>query len=167
MSPLKIEKLASPVLFTLLCLTAVGPVLVTVAMANPQGSQARGQRQSGLTPEKKRSLSNYGPEDVFPADQADRPQQQRPAARPASRRSSRSTPSPTPQPTEAPVMAATPELSPTIPAEATGAVRQPLNNAQAPPEWLLPTLVAITLIVLTAFLYTVYKLYEKLRASGR
>lgn len=142
-----------------------------------QESQTRGQdrKQPGLTPEKKRSLSNYGPEDVFPGESGDR-QQERSSGRPApARRSSRpaSATSPAPQatPTPLPVLSSTPDVKPTIltatNAAPTGVTRQMTDNVQAPPGWLLPTLAAVTLLVLTAFLYTVYKLYEKLRVGGR
>lgn len=162
-----------------LCFSAFWLAGTMEVMANHrlQGSQTRGQdqKQSGLTPEKKRSLSNYGPEDVFPGESGDR-QQERAVTRPApTRRNSRpaSATSPTPQatPTPLPVLSSTPDVKPSIlaPTNAApaGVTSRMTNNVQAPPGWLLPTLAAVTLLVLTAFLYTVYKLYEKLRVSGR
>ncbi len=170
---------ASQLSIIFLCLGAFWLAGTIEAMGNHrlQGSQTRGQdrRQPGLTPEKKRSLSNYGPEDVFPGESGDR-QQERSSSRPApARRNSRpaSANSTTPQstPTPLPVLSSTPDVKPSIMAptnaEPAGVTPQMTNNVQAPPGWLLPTLAAVTLLVLTAFLYTVYKLYEKLRVSGR
>lgn len=146
-------------------------VMAPYAGAFQQQSPSRPQRQSGLTPEKKRSLSNYGPEDVFPGETSDRQQQDRtPRRQPQSRRPSRSaaaTPAPTATPL--PVLSSTPEPDPTLQLPATAGQTRTgsLPAAQAPPEWLLPVLGALTLLVLTALLYTVYKLYEKLRRSSR
>lgn len=139
------------------------------AGAFQQQSPSRPQRQSGLTPEKKRSLSNYGPEDVFPGETSDRQQQDR--ARPSRTRrptrSATSVPTPAPTATPLPVLSATPEPGPTVQLPAAAGQTQAGGLSQAPPDWLLPILGALTLLVLTAFLYTVYKLYEKLRRSSR
>lgn len=140
---------------------------------HPQQSQSRGQRQSGLTPEKKRSLSNYGPEDVFPGEAADRQQQNRNATRPAqTRRPARtasSSPAQNPTPTATPVSTpeAAPSLSLPVNSDQSGAGSISGNPSQSPPDWLLPVLAALTLLVLTAFLYTLYKLYEKMREGRR
>lgn len=145
--------------------------LAPCADAYQQQSPSRPQRQSGLTPEKKRSLSNYGPEDVFPGETSDRQQQDRtPQRQTQSRRSSRSAasaPTPAPTATPLPVLSSTPEPDPTVQLPAGQTQTGSLPAAQAPPDWLLPVLGALTLLVLTALLYTVYKLYEKLRRSSR
>lgn len=136
-----------------------------------QQAPTRPPRQSGLTPEKKRSLSNYGPEDVFPGETSDRQQQDRtPPRQTRSRRPSRSAasvPAPTATATPLPVLATTPDPGPTVQLLAGQTQTGSLPAAQAPPDWLLPVLGALTLLVLTALLYTVYKLYEKLRRSSR
>lgn len=141
---------------------------------HPQQSQPRGQRQSGLTPEKKRSLSNYGPEDVFPGEAADRQQQNRNATRPAqTRRPARtaSAPAQTPSPTATSMPVSSPEAAPSISlpvnSDQSGAGSISGAPSQSPPDWLLPVLAALTLLVLTAFLYTLYKLYEKMREGRR
>lgn len=140
-----------------------------------QQSQSRGQRQSGLTPEKKRSLSNYGPEDVFPGEAADRQQQDRSATRQAQNRrparGSASSPAQTPSPTATPIPVSTPEAAPSLSlpvnSDQSGAGSLSSNPSQSPPDWLLPVLAALSLLVLTAFLYTLHKLYEKMREGRR
>lgn len=146
-------------------------IILTAVAAAAAPAQSRTQGQS-IPSEKKKSLSNIGPEDVFPGEQpAQRPQRRQQTAR-GSRRATepeRAAPEPTPTPAAAPVAVGVPAQSPTPGRPKVEAESQSLARAQAQPPapqapgWLLPFLITLSLIVLSAFLYVLYKLLEKLR----
>ena len=138
-----------------------------------QGGQARPQGQ-GVTPQKKKSLSNFGPEDVFPGEQRV-PESPRRQQRPAKRAGDavvKPTPVPEVNPAASPTAAATatPDVSPTpmqaLLTDKTSNLAQSKSSTQdasAAPSWLMPFLITLTLIVASAFLYALFKLIEKLR----
>lgn len=102
-------------LFMVVCLTqtAVGQItfVETPPRQRTQGQQS--QKQPGLSPEKKKSLATYGPEDAFPGAREEGSNQGR-SGRPASRQSASKT-QPTPSVTPAP----SPVLTPSTIAAAT------------------------------------------------
>lgn len=201
-----------------LCIVAICACLgfaapqITVERGAPPRNITQGQNQQSLPPEKKKSLSKYGPEDAFPgaADQEankrrGKRQNSPPAgaagpvgpagpsgvAAPRSRSSAKPsptllpTPSPTPSLTPEPTQPATPTPTPTalaLPttaapikgaAGAAGVAGAAQANSSAPsveskmqpgvPQWLLPSLAILSLIVLCVLIYVLIKLYEKLR----
>ena len=84
--------------------TAVGQItfVETPPRQRTQGQQS--QRQPGLSPEKKKSLATYGPEDAFPGAREEGGNQGR-AGRPASRQTaSKTQPTPTITPAPSPVL---------------------------------------------------------------
>ena len=166
---------------TLLTLTAcLALLLLGAPTALAQANRQQGQQgQQGIPAEKKRSLSRIGPEDVFPGareQEGNRPARESAAPR---RRESAATPRPSPSPTPTP--ASVPDQSPIGPTGSsalpspTPAVEvktnEPATSAAStaaipPPSWLLPLLIAVALIVLTALIYVLYKLSEKLRQGS-
>jgi hypothetical protein len=142
-------------------------------------------QQQGLPPDKKKSLSKYGPEDVFPGarEQDDntphssKKNSRQPSGTTASRTASK--PSPTPAspaiPTTTPILAvASPTPPPSLLAAATPVAPTATGNrlAQSPannsaPSSLVPVaLGAASLLVLGALIYVVGMLRKKLR-EGR
>jgi hypothetical protein len=179
--------LISPVLPVLIiaCLVAVfSSALGYQALARQitfvQGNQPRnqGQNQQGLSPEKKKSLSKYGPEDAFPnteGQENSRRQNSRPAQR--SQTASSSRPAPTPAPSATPVampsltLATPPPASPSPTANAAAASGRsqqppPISQAaaiQSADEWTVPVLSGLALVVSVALIYVLTKLREKIR----
>lgn len=133
------------------------------------------ETQQGLSPEKKRSLSKYGPEDVFSEQEMNDPRQ------PQSRRKPQSAPvsNPSPAPKQSASTAATPALQPEaadpVPTINVAALdnqeRQP-PLAQLPPSvrgvsrWTVPILSGLALIVFAALIYVLSKLMGLLRTSS-
>ncbi len=148
-----------------------------------QSSQGRnqGQSQPGLPPEKKKSLSKYGPEDAFPgATEQENNRRQSGRTPQRSQTPSSTTPSPSPTPSVAPVATPSPAVvplfqvnpAPTVTAAARGNPIQPLpppqqaSSSQPASEWAIPVLSALALIVSVALIYVVIKLMEKIREGG-
>ncbi len=147
-----------------------------------QGDQSRGQEQNrgGLPPEKKKSLTQYGPEDIFPgvAEQEENRGQstrrsqrsQSPSSRPSTSTTQPALPVATPSPAVVLTSAAKP--SPTI-AVATltssgqqfTLPRQP-SPAHSPTDWAIPVLSVLALIVSAALVYVLMKLREKIREGS-
>lgn len=155
------------------CLLAIPGLRAQAAQANfvavTPTPQNRGQNQQRLPPEKRRSLSNYGPEDVFPGVR-EQDDERRSSGRSA--RTARAKASPTPAPTlqPSPMLAAavvtpTPP-APTLPAIANTAVQQSATGAATPTGLVTAALVIATLLVLAALLYVLSKLKQMLRAGG-
>jgi hypothetical protein len=133
------------------------------------------ETQQGLSPEKKRSLSKYGPEDVFSE------QEMNDARQSQSRRKSQSAPgtNPPPAPKPSPSTAATPspqpeaaDPSPTINVAALDNQERQPPLAQLPPpvqgvsRWTVPILSGMALVVFVALIYVLSKLRGLLRASS-
>ncbi len=150
----------------------------TLVQGSPNRNQ--GQNQQGLPPEKKKSLSNYGPEDAFPGE-TDQEQRKGKRGRSAARPSPTAAPSATPRPEASPSIA--PSMTPvkavadaTRPTPSgTAAVvgltqqgtPQPLtSNKEASTDLVLPGLAIVSLFVLTALIYVIFKLMEKLREGS-
>src|SRR6185436_18554092 len=88
-----------------------------------QSQQPRNQAQSqeGLPPDKKKTLSSFGPEDVFGVPEEDpRKPQHTPAIQspPPQRQPATSAAAPSAQPSATPVQSSSPEPSPTVAAAA-------------------------------------------------
>ena len=163
---------------TLLTLTAcLALLLLGAPTALAQANRQQGQQ--GIPAEKKRSLSRIGPEDVFPG--AREQEGNRPAGESASPRRRESTATPRPSPSPTPTPASVPDQSPIGPTESSALpsptpaaevkTNEPATSAAStaaipPPSWLLPLLIAVGLIVLTALIYVLYKLSEKLRQGS-
>jgi len=149
---------------------------------NQQGQQGLQQGQQGLSPEKKKSLSKYGPEDVFPGareqeDSAPRPTRKssrQSSGTAASRSAAKPTPTPPANATATPIPAAvSPTPLPSLLAAATpAAVPATGNRLTSPaknstPSTLVPiALGAASLLVLGALIYVVGILRKTLR-EGR
>jgi len=176
-------------LITVAFAAAPGGIASTTRIAFVQSQQPRNQTQpqegQGLPPEKKRTLSGYGPEDVFGVPQEDprnhatakQPHNQRTTATPPSspplrQQSARSVPTPSAQPSAAPTQTPATEPSPTAAAGALdGGVQQPPLNHGSPsdkisPKWMAPTLIALALFVSAALIFTLTKLVEKIREGN-
>jgi hypothetical protein len=155
------------------------------AFAQSQQPRNQAQSQEGLPPDKKKTLSGFGPEDVFGVPEEDpRGRQQgkqarKPAPTPAiqsppqQRPPATSAAAPSAQPSASPVQSSTPEPSPTVAAA-------PLENGlQSPtlgqgdssdkifPKWVAPIgLIAMALVVSAALIFTLTKLVEKIREGS-
>ncbi|MEK7830441.1 MAG: hypothetical protein AAB401_05100 [Acidobacteriota bacterium] len=157
-----------------LCQTAIAQITF-VQTPTQQRPQGQGQSaQPGLSPEKKKSLSKYGPEDAFPGAREQEGNQRR-SNRTAPRQST-----PAPQPT-------TPAPSPTItPSTVTAVLPTPVFRAPTPlatvaasteinksqtgksgASVLVPvTLSAAMLLVFGALIYVVGMLRKKLKQEN-
>jgi len=162
------------------------PVSATMtAFAQSQQPRNQAQSQEGLPPDKKKTLSGFGPEDVFgvpeedprsrqPGRQKSKPQPT-PAVQspPPQRQPATSAAAPSAQPPTSPVQSSSPVPSPTVAAA-------PLENGiQSPslsqgdssdnifPKWVAPIgLIAMALIVSAALIFTLTKLVEKIREGS-
>jgi len=142
-------------------------------------NQTQEQTQQGLPPDKKRSLSRYGPEDIFPeqggVDQSRPRRASRPA--PASKLSKLS-----PAPQQLPSTNVTPTaISPPQPAAAVPSPtiifaaldnqgRQTAIASQAPsvrvvPKWTAPILSALALLVSAALIFVLNKLMRHIKMA--
>jgi len=155
------------------------------AFAQSQQPRNQAQPQEGLPPDKKKTLSGFGPEDVFGVPEEDsRNRQQGKQARkplptpaiqspPPQRPPATSAAAPSAQPSASPDQSSTPEPSPTVAAA-------PLENGlQSPslgqgdssdkifPKWVAPIgLIAMALVVSAALIFTLTKLVEKIREGS-
>jgi uncharacterized membrane protein len=152
-----------------------------------QSQQPRNQAQSqeGLPPDKKKTLSSFGPEDVFGVPEEDprnrqqgrqtRKPQPTPAIQspPPQRQPATSAAAPSAQPSATPVQSSSPEPSPTVAAAALE------NGIQSPslgegdssdkifPKWAAPIgLILMALIVSALLIFTLTKLVEKIREGS-
>jgi hypothetical protein len=145
----------------------------------PTPNRNQRQNQQGLPPEKKKSLSNYGPEDVFPAERGQEeaqrtssspPTRTAPPVKPSNKPSPNSTPATTPTPVTANIAADATKASPTATITVTALTqqRQQLNRTerQSNAEWVLLSLAILSVFVFTALIYVVIKLMEKLREGS-
>lgn len=167
---------------------AVMAQITFVQTPNRNQTQNQTQNQRGLSPEKKRSLSRYGPEDVFPSaneQEESRRQNSRtrqrsqtaPASRPAPTPRQSSTPAATPAAlpvatlSPEPTQPATAKPSPTMIAAFGNQVQQlpaaPQSSSTQPaPPWTVPVLAGLALIVSIALIYVLTKLIEKIREDS-
>jgi hypothetical protein len=154
------------------------------AFAQSQQPRNQAQSQEGLPPDKKKTLSGFGPEDVFGVPEEDprnrqpgkqtRKPQPTPALQspPPQRQPAASAVPPSAQPSASPVQSSTPEPSPTVAAA-------PLENGlQSPslgqgasdkifPKWVPPIgLILMALIVSALLIFTLTKLVEKIREGS-
>ncbi|HKQ77410.1 MAG TPA: hypothetical protein VJ810_27170 [Blastocatellia bacterium] len=133
------------------------------------------ETQQGLSPEKKRSLSKYGPEDVFSEQEMNDPRQSESRRKPQSAPGS----NPSSAPKQSPSAAATPSPQPVasepVPTINVAALdnqgRQPPLVQMPPPaqevsRLTVPILSVMALVVFAALLYVLNKLRGLLRASS-
>lgn len=150
---------------------------ITFVQATPSRAQGQNQNQPGLPAEKKKSLSKYGPEDMFPGAR-----EQEAERRQAGRANQRLAPTPTPSPTltrsESPTQ--TPAETPRVGAGAATATPFPTTSqslptpvtrpvaasATEPPRLAMGLLLVAAVLVLAALFYVVSKLRRILRAGG-
>ena len=155
--------------------TALGQITFVKA---PQGSATPANRQTqqgGLTPEKKKSLSKYGPEDAFPGanEQENRqrqtnrtnPRRSDPTASPTSTPASAATASPTPTPIETTSSPAT-----SVPTPATITNNPAASATSSTPNssgsgLVLLILATASLLVFGALVYVVRLLRNKLKET--
>ncbi|MEO6726655.1 MAG: hypothetical protein ABIP14_15315 [Blastocatellia bacterium] len=154
---------------------------ITFVQSPPRNQQGQ-QGQQGLSPDKKKSLSKYGPEDVFPGVREQEDKSTRPSRKSSGQSSAKTAPrtASTPEPTPIPVtLTATPitnDVSPTPPqlAAATPLVVTATGNRQAqsptknsPSSNLVPVaLGAASLLVLGALIYVASMLRKQLREGS-
>lgn len=158
---------AIPILLLLLsgpaCAAGAAPQITFVQ--NPPAP--RNQNQESLPPEKKKSLSGIGPDEVF-REQNEAPQA---ARRPENR--SRSTAKPTPSPAAAQSPTPTPTISqPQETPTALPAAAPIITSTPSPPPpppsgngWLLPGLGVLSMLVFAALIFVVGRLRQLLRES--
>jgi len=134
------------------------------------------ETQQGLSPEKKRSLSKYGPEDVFSEQEMNDPRQSESRRKPQSAPGS----SPSSAPKQSTATAATPSPQPVasepVPTINVAALdnnqgRQPPLVQMPPPaqevsRWTVPILSIMAVVVFAALLYVLNKLRGLLRAAS-
>lgn len=85
--------------------TAVAQITFVEPPPRQQRNQAQqGQRQPGLSPEKKKSLARYGPEDAFPGAREEETNQRRSNRSGSQQTTSKSQPTPSPTPAPSPVL---------------------------------------------------------------
>ncbi|HQR35411.1 MAG TPA: hypothetical protein PLK30_21910 [Blastocatellia bacterium] len=147
-----------------------------------QGQGAQGQ--SGLSPEKKKSLSKYGPEDAFPGAREQDAESRR-SNRPASKQAaSKPQPSPTIEPAPSPastsstVAASSPTPASQFPtpmataaaltASSTKAVQfNSAENGKSGTSYLVPAALSLaTVLVFGALIYVVGILRKKLKSES-
>lgn len=169
-----------PTLFLIGCWLSVAAsgqiTFVKPAEGNANTRQSQ-QTQGGLSQEKKKSLSKYGPEDAFPGTSEQEGSGRRQPNKTNQRRPS-AIPSPTITPTPAPTATPTPEqtaatpspmASPDVPA--TNSINATsnsttLSSAQTSGSTAVPiTLAAAALLVFGALVYVVGSLRKKLKST--
>ncbi len=167
----------SLVLILLAALTLLAHPAIPWQPVFVQASQNRDQTENpqGLPPDKKRSLSRIGPEDVFSEQELNDSRQSRPRRVPQS--APRTNVAPIQIPIAPPV--STPSLQPeraipaaTISVEALGnqdrqQTLPPLtSSSQFVPKWIVPVLSFLAMIVFAALLFVLGKLRSLLRATS-
>lgn len=155
--------------------TTLGQITFVKTSQAPASPANRQTQQGGLSPEKKKSLSKYGPEDAFPGA-SEQENQQRQTTRTSPRRttataSPTSTPAPTATATPTPAtVAVTSSPSASIPTSATTNNAAPASTTSTAPNSTGSNLVPITLataalLVFGALVYVVGSLRKKLRET--
>jgi len=148
---------------------------------NRNQPQSQNQNQRGLPPEQKKSLSRYGPEDVFPsANEQEESRRRNTGSRQRSQRASASRPSPAPRQSPTPATATSPAAAQPAAAKPSPTMVAALGNQlqQAPPaqqsasanaasQWAVPVLSGLALIVTIALIYVLTKLVGKIREDSR
>jgi hypothetical protein len=173
---------------TLAFITAVFASATPIVLVNAQQPRNQSQSQGGLSQEKKRELSRMGPEDLFGTTGDD---SRRGAAQGSQNGRRRGTPTPTPsaasqrqeatsaatQPTATQPPASSSQQpsvatpSATIPAPTLAAgIQPPLSQEDSPgkidSKWAAPILIVMALIVSAALIFTLTKLFEKIREGS-
>jgi len=154
--------------------TALGQITYVKTSQAPASPANRQTQQGGLSPEKKKSLSKYGPEDAFPGA-SEQENQQRQTTRTSPRRTT-ATASPTSTPASAatatptPIpIVLTPSPSASIPTSATTNNAAASTTSSAPNSTgsnLVPiTLATAALLVFGALVYVVGSLRKKLKET--
>jgi hypothetical protein len=170
--------------------SAPGGLASPTRIAFVQSQQPRNQTQTpegGLPPEKKKSISKFGPEDFFGAQGGEdsrrngagarQPRNTRPTPTPASapppRQPATSAKAPVTQPSVTPSQPSMATPSPTINAAAaldTGAPQSPLSQGnpsdKIASKWAAPILIGLALFVSGALIWTLTKLFEKIREGS-
>ena len=155
------------------------------AFAQPQQPRNQAQPQEGLPPDKKKTLSGFGPEDVFGVPEEDprnrqpgkqtRKPQPTPALQspPPQRQPAASAVPPSAQPSASPVQSSSPEPSPTVAAAAlengiqSPSLGQEDSSDKLFPRWAAPIgLILMALIVSALLIFTLTKLVEKIREGS-
>lgn len=141
-----------------------------ITFVKTPASNARQKQDQGLTPDKKKSLSNYGPEDAFPGAREQEERQSRSKRSAPRQSSSPATPQPsTPPPAPELTPVATPiAASPTPAIGDQSAMAKTVGVQTAPDKSWGATLVPITLstaalLVFGALIYVVRMLRKKLK----
>ncbi|MGE0126955.1 MAG: hypothetical protein AB7U82_02530 [Blastocatellales bacterium] len=160
-------------------------VMAQITFVQTPQNRNQTQNQRGLPPEKKKSLSRYGPEDVFPGvNQQEESRGRNSGQRQRSRRASTSRPASAPR--QSPTPAATPVLTPSSassqPATAKpsptlmavlgnqfqqAAPARQSSSTQSASPWTVPVLSGLALIVSIALIYVLTRLIEKIREDSR
>jgi hypothetical protein len=155
------------------------------AFAQSQQPRNQAQSQEGLPPDKKKTLSGFGPEDVFGVPDEDprnrqagrqtRKPQPTPALQspPPQRQPAPSPVAPSAQPSASPVQSSSPEPSPTVAAAPienglqSSSLGQGDSSDKMFPKWVAPIgLIAMALIVSVLLIFTLTKLVEKIREGS-
>lgn len=165
---------------------APGDLAPVTRIASAQSSPPRNQTQpqEGLSPEKKKALSKIGPEDIFPPERENNtnpapvrqpPRSPRPTAAFPPSAPPRLPATSVPVPSATPPQPAVEAPSPTMPAAAldSGGIQQPPLGQEVPSipaitRWTAPflVLIALALIVSAALIFTLTKLWERIRESS-
>jgi hypothetical protein len=175
--------------FLILALVIAAFVSATpTALVKAQQPRSQSQSQEGLSQEKKKALSRYGPEDLFGPAQDDSRSR---GAGQGGRQQRRGTPTPTPSapavrqstttaaaqptatqpPTTSTQQPAVATPSATIPAPtlAAGIQQSPLSEdspGKIDSKWAAPVLIVMALIVSAALIFTLTKLFEKIKEGS-
>lgn len=156
--------------------TALGQITFVKTSQAPATPANRQTQQGGLSPEKKKSLSKYGPEDAFPGA-SEQENQQRQTNRTNPRRSGATaspttTPAPaaTASPTPTPIVTTpSPDTSIPTPATMTNNAASASTTSSAPKSsgsgLVLLTLATASLLVFGALVYVVRLLRNKLKET--
>jgi hypothetical protein len=156
-----------------------------IAFAQSQQPRNQAQPQEGLPPDKKKTLSGFGPEDVFgvtgedPRNRQPGKPQRKPQPTPAfqsaapQKPSATSAASPSAQPSATPGQSSVAEPSPTVAAASIdmGSQQPALGRGDSSdkiiPKWAAPTgLILLALLVSVALIITLTKLVEKIREGS-
>ncbi|MDX2030211.1 MAG: hypothetical protein SF339_06060 [Blastocatellia bacterium] len=150
---------------------AAGAIEQVTFVQTPPASRA--QNQESLPPEKKKSLSGIGPDEVFRERNEDPAAARRPEtrSRPTAKPSATATPSPTPTATPTPPPTPTPAPPRETPTALPG-LGPIITSTPSPPSpppnanvWLLPGLGVLSLLVFAALVFVVGRLRQLLRES--
>ncbi len=161
---------------------AEAPFAMQITFVQAPQSRGQTQPQQGLPPDKKKSLSKYGPEDVFPEQEESRGRDSRRGGQPTPTPRSSPSPSPSLKPSVTPSatpsatssQSKTPIPSPTVLTASfdNQSPQQPLDQQSSSDKsvsnskWVLAVLIALALVVSVALIYVIGKLKETLR-EGR